>query len=116
MILSILQDGGIFFMYPLLFILIVVLVLLTKGFIGRGRLTKTISLVASVSLFAVVWGFLGQILGLISAFDAIEMNGDVSMATLAAGMKISFLAPVFGLFIFLIGRLGIIILTWMQKE
>ncbi|MEN8126144.1 MAG: MotA/TolQ/ExbB proton channel family protein [Bacteroidota bacterium] len=116
MFLSLLNDGGPLFMYTLLLILILVLILLVKGFLKKGNTEKTLSLIGSISLFAVVWGFLGQSLGLISAFDTIEEVGDISPAVLAGGLKISFLAPVFGLFIFLIGRLGIIILTWMQKD
>jgi len=63
-----------------------------------------------------VWGFLGHIIGLIGAFDAIEAVGEVSQGVMAAGIKISLIVPVFGSFIFLVGRLGIIILTWMQKD
>ena len=70
----------------------------------------------SVALFAIVWGFLGQIIGLISAFDAIEAAGDISPAILAGGLKISALSPAFGMFVFLVGRLGIIILTWMNND
>jgi predicted permease len=116
MFLSLLNDGGPVFMYPLLIILILVLILIVKGILKKGNMLKTISLISSVALFAIVWGFLGQIIGLIDAFDTIEEVGDVSPAVLAGGLKVSFLAPVFGLIIFLVGRLGIIVLTWMQKE
>ncbi len=111
-----LNDGGPFFMYPLLFILILVLILIVKGFLQKGNTKKTISLISSITLFAVVWGFFGQIIGLITAFDAIEAVGDISPAVLAGGLKIGFLVPLFGSLIFLIGRLGIIIFTWMQKD
>lgn len=116
MFLSILNEGGPIFMYPLLLILILIIILIVKGFLNKGNLKRTLSLISSIALFAVVWGFLGQIIGLISAFDAIQAAGDISPAILAAGLRVSFLAPVFGLFIFLVGRLGIIILTWIQKE
>ena len=111
-----LNEGGPFFMYPLFFIIILLLVLIVKGFLQKGSVEKTISLISSVALFAIVWGFLGQIIGLIGAFDAIESVGDVSPAVLAGGLKIAFLAPVFGMFAFLVGRLGIIILTWIKKD
>lgn len=52
---------------------------------------------------------------MIGAFDAIEAARDISPAILAGGIKISLLSPVFGTFIFLIDRLGIIILTWLKK-
>jgi len=111
-----LNEGGPFFMYPLFLILILVLVLIVQGFLKKGNSTKTISLISSITLFALVWGFLGQIIGMIAGFDAIESVGDVSPAVLAGGIKISLLPPVFGSAIFLIGRLGIIILTWIQKD
>ena len=116
MFMSILNEGGPFFMYPLLLLLILVLVLFVKELVKKGNSDKTINLISSLCLFAIVWGFLGQIIGLIMAFDAIQAAGDISPAVLAAGLKVSFLAPVFGMMVFLIGRLGIIVLTWMQKE
>ena len=111
-----LNEGGPFFMYPLLLILILLIVLIAKGFLQKGSVDKTVSLISSIALFAIVWGFLGQIIGLIGAFDAIESMGGVSAEMMAAGLKVAFLPPVFGMFIFLIGRLGIIILTWIKKD
>lgn len=111
-----LNEGGPFFMYPLLLILILIIILIAKGFVQKGSVDKTISLISSIALFAIVWGFLGQIIGLIGAFDAIESYGDVSPEIMAGGLKIAFLAPVFGMFNFLVGRLGIIMLTWIKKD
>ena len=111
-----LNEGGPFFMYPLFFILILLIILIVKAFVQKGALDKTMSLISSISLFAIVWGFLGQIIGLIGAFDTIESVGDVSPEMLAAGLKVAFLAPVFGMFVFLVGRLGIIVLTWIKKD
>jgi len=111
-----LNEGGPFFMYPLLLILILIIILIVKGFLKRGNMVKTISLISSITLFALVWGFLGHIIGMIGAFDSIEATGGVSQEIFAAGIKVSLLVPVFGSFVFLVGRLGIIILTWMQKD
>jgi hypothetical protein len=111
-----LNEGGPFFMYPLFLILILLIILIVKGFLKKGAHKKTMSLISSIALFAIVWGFLGQIIGLIGAFDSIEAAGDISPSVLAGGLKVAFLAPVFGMFTFLVGRLGIIILTWMQKD
>lgn len=113
MFLSLLNDGGPFFMYPLLIILILVIVLIAKGFLQKGDTNKTIKLISSITLFALVWGFLGHIIGMIGAFDAIESMESVSQSVMAAGIKISLIVPLFGSVIFLIGRLGIIIFTWM---
>jgi hypothetical protein len=116
MFFRLLNDGGPAFMYPLLVILILVLILIVKGFLQKGDTTKTIKLISSITLFALVWGFLGHIIGMIGAFDAIESVGSVSQSVMAAGIKISLLVPLFGSIVFLIGRLGIIIFTWTKKD
>ena len=109
-------EGGPVFMFPILFLLILILVLIVKGFIDKNNNKKTISLISSVGLFTLVWGILGQTIGLIQAFDAIQVAGDVSPGIIAGGLKISLLTTFFGLFTFLVARLGIIILIWMKKE
>ena len=111
-----LNDGGPFFMYPLLIILILVLILIVKGFLKKESQEKIISLLKSITLFALVWGFLGHIIGMIGAFDAIESMDNVSSSTMASGIKISLLVPTFGSFVFLIGRLGIIVFTWITPS
>lgn len=110
-----LNEGGPLFMYTTLFILIVIIVLLIRGFLKPTTRDKTITLVSSISLFVLVWGFLGQMLGLIGAFDAIEAAGDISPAVLAGGLKIAILSPLFGMIVFLIARIGIIILNLLKK-
>ena len=74
-----------------------------------------IRLMSSISLFVLVWGFLGQAIELISAFDAIQSIGNISSEVLAGGLKVSFLPVVFGMFTFLIARIGIIILISIEK-
>ena len=110
-------EGGPFFMFPILFLLILILVLIVKGFIDKNRNnSKIISLISSVGLFTLVWGILGQTFGLIQAFDAIQEARDISLEILSGGLKVSLLTTVFGLFTFLVARLGIIILIVIQKE
>lgn len=110
-----LNEGGPFFTYPTLFLLIVIIALLIRGFIKKEARQKTITLVSSISLFVLVWGFLGQMIGLISAFDSIEAVGDISPSVLAGGLKIAILSPLFGMIVFLIARIGIIILNILKK-
>ena len=73
----------------------VVLILLSKAFI-KGATTKILSIISSLGVFSIVWGFLGQILGLMSAFDIIQAAGDISPSVLAGGLKISFMASAIG--------------------
>lgn len=112
---SILSEGGSFFMYPLLLILILVLILFVLEIIKKVNTKKAISLINSLSLFAIVWGFLSQILGLMFVFKSIQDAGDISPIVLAAGLRISFIAPIFGILIFLISRLEIFVLTILNK-
>jgi len=114
--LNLLNDGGPFFTYPTFLMLLVCIVLIVKALIKGDAKGKTQKLISHISLFALVWGFLGQMIGLIGAFDSIQVVGNVSPAVLAAGLKIALLSPVFGMVVFLIGRLGIIILNLMQKD
>ena len=110
-----LNEGGPTFMYTTLFLLIVILALLIRGFVKPTTRDKTVTLVSSISLFALVWGFLGQMIGFIGAFDAVQAAGDVSPSMLAGGIKVAILSPVFGMIVFLIARIGIIILNILKK-
>ena len=111
-----LNEGGPFFTYPLFLILIIMLILLAQGFLKKGNVKKITSLVNSMSLFALVWSFLGHIIGVIVALDTVEVVGDISSSVLVRGLSLTLLTLVFGSSIFLIGRLGTILLTWMHKE
>ena len=109
-------EGGPFFTFPIVFLLILILVLIVKGFLNINKNSKTISLISSLGWFTLVWGILGQTLGLVAAFDAIQSAGDISKGIMAAGLKVALITTIFGLFTFLVARLGIIILTWINKE
>ncbi len=53
-----------------------------------------------ISLFislAPMFGFLGTVVGMVAAFDAIEAAGDISPALVAGGIKVALLTTVFGL-------------------
>ena len=53
-----------------------------------------------LSLFislAPMFGFLGTVVGMVSAFDAIETAGDISPSLVAGGIKVALLTTVFGL-------------------
>lgn len=115
LIINLLNDGGPSFTYPTLLMLIICIALIIKAFMKGDIEGKTKKLISHISLFALVWGFLGQLIGLIGAFDSIEASGNIAPAVLAAGLKIALLSPTFGMIVFLIGRLGIISLTVLKK-
>ncbi|MDF1547711.1 MAG: MotA/TolQ/ExbB proton channel family protein [Bacteroidales bacterium] len=115
-IFSKLNEGGPFFMYPMLFLMILIIILFVRALIDKNKNNKTISLISSIGWFTFAWGFLGQTFGLIDAFDAIEAHGEISPSMVSGGLKMALLTPLFGLFTFLIARLEIIVLVWMKKD
>lgn len=113
---QLLQEGGPVFTYPIFIILIISILLIIKALIKGDVNQKTQQLVHSISLFALVWGFLGFMLGLISALDTLtSVSGDMHPEVLGTGIKIGLLSPTFGMVTFLIARLGIILLLLKKK-
>lgn len=113
--MNLLNDGGPLFMYTILITLIICVLLTIIVLIKGDKNDKGLKLIKSISLFALVWGFLGMMLGLIGAFDAISVAEGISHSVLASGLKIALLSPAFGSLTFLIARLGIIGIILKQK-
>ncbi|MCL6217823.1 hypothetical protein [Zunongwangia pacifica] len=112
------NEGGPFAMWTILicFLLTLGLIAFAATKLAQDHLfKKTLSLIHHVGLFAFVSGLFFQFIGLIQMFDAIESWGNVSTELLAGGLKVTLLTIIFGTFTFLIGRLGIIILTAIKK-
>lgn len=112
-------EGGPFFMSIILLCLILTFYFIAKGFLSKDNVEKTkknIALIADVSLLGLVIGFFSSIIGLITAFDSLEaINGMANSGVFAAGLKVSFLSTVFGTLVFIIGRIGILILRLRLK-
>ena len=83
--------GGPLFMgmLTLIFIALIVAAVLKKG-------------VKEIGLLALAMGFLGQLIGLMGAFDGIEAMGGVSQSMLAGGLKVSSITSIYGLLIYII--------------
>jgi flagellar motor component MotA len=111
MLLDRINEGGPFFMWPIVFTFIILVALFVKQLITKSDKAHTITLISNISLFILAWGILGSVIGLIQAFDTIEGAGSISQGVMAGGLKIAFLTTVFGLFTFIFGRLFIIILN-----
>lgn len=114
------MEGGPGFMSLILICLLLALYFLAVGFVNVKKDTikskKMTSLASDVSVLGLVFGFLGSIIGMISAFDAIESMSDISAGMMAGGLKVSFLTTVFGAVTFILPRIGIIILRALQKN
>lgn len=112
-------DGGTLMMTIILICLLLSIGFLAKGFMSlKGDLPqskKMLILATDSSLLGLVIGFFASILGLISAFDTVEAMGDPDPSLFAAGLKVSLLTATFGLFTFIVARIGILILKGMHK-
>lgn len=94
----------------LLFIILVIavfylVIIVRKDYKNLEETRKRLRYIKSIGLFALVTGILGQMIGLFSAFTAIEQAMDVSPAIMAGGLKVSMIAPMYGMVIFLVSYL-----------
>ncbi|MGJ5641447.1 MotA/TolQ/ExbB proton channel family protein [Formosa sp. S-31] len=113
------NEGGPLFMSLILICFILSLCFLFSAFYyankNETRSRKMISLVVDASLLGMVIGFMGSIIGMVMAFDAIGTMNSVSTAMLAGGLKVSFITTLFGTFVFVLSRIGILVYKWMYK-
>jgi len=114
-IITKLNEGGPVFTYPLAVLLFIVLALFVKGLIQNTKRQKTIDIIKQLSWLAIAWGFLGRTFGLIVAFDNLKEYGELTPSLLAEGLKMAILSPLLGIFIFIVARVCIITLIWIQK-
>ena len=113
------NEGGPFFMSCILICLLLSLYFIVRGIIGlKDNLVihKYLRLTSDVSLLGLVIGFLGSVIGLIEAFDSVEALGNPEPALFAGGLKVSLLTATFGLFTFVIARIGILVMRCFSKE
>ncbi|MBN2636029.1 MAG: MotA/TolQ/ExbB proton channel family protein [Prolixibacteraceae bacterium] len=110
------NEGGPVFTYIILITFLVIIGLFVRGILMKGTNYKTIELIKSVSWFAVAWGFLGRTFGLIMIFDKVQAAGDIAPSIMADGLKIALISPLFGILVFALARLGILILIGIQKD
>ncbi|MCH7523519.1 MAG: MotA/TolQ/ExbB proton channel family protein [Bacteroidetes bacterium] len=72
------------------------------GGVQMGQLEKNVSWIALFISLAPMLGFMGTVIGMISAFDKIEAAGDMNPSLVAGGIKIALLTTVFGLVVAII--------------
>ncbi len=117
--------GGTLFM-SILTILLVIIVATSIYFamaIANGKAKEKVNFkqqlkyVKSIGLFTMITGILGQLIGLFSAFSAIEQVGDMSMSIVAGGLKISMITTLTGITFYLFSIIFWFLLElWYQKK
>lgn len=110
------NDGGPVFTYTITLAFIAIIVLFVRAFIQKKENYKAIELIKQISWFAVAWGFLGRVFGLIGIFDKVQAAGDIAPSIMAQGLKMALVSPLFGILVFALARLGILVLVAAQKN
>ena len=88
-------EGGILFMSVISFFLIMTGV----SFYTHSEKLKTYGNLGLVS------GLLGSLIGLYSAFNFIQLAGNVSPAVLAGGLRVALICSIYGIIVYVISRL-----------
>ncbi|MDD2278006.1 MAG: MotA/TolQ/ExbB proton channel family protein [Bacteroidales bacterium] len=74
----------------------------TYGSVQMGQLESGLTWIALFIALAPMLGFMGTVIGMIEAFDAIEVAGDISPSLVAGGIKVALITTVFGLIVAMI--------------
>ncbi|HPF50108.1 MAG TPA: MotA/TolQ/ExbB proton channel family protein [Draconibacterium sp.] len=75
---------------------------ISYGGVQAGLLEKGMSWIALFIALAPMLGFMGTVIGMISAFDSIEVAGDISPSLVASGIKVALITTVTGLVVAII--------------
>lgn len=78
---------------------------ISYGSVEMGRLERGLVWVSLFIALAPMLGFLGTVIGMIFAFDAIEAAGDISPTLVAGGIKVALITTVGGLIVAIILQL-----------
>jgi biopolymer transport protein ExbB len=73
--------------------------IIAYGSVEMGRLEKGLVWISLFIALAPMLGFMGTVIGMIGAFDAIEAAGDISPSLVAGGIKVALLTTVGGLIV-----------------
>lgn len=73
--------------------------IVSYGSVMTGNLESGASWISLFIALGPMLGFMGTVIGMIEAFDAIAAAGDISPTVVAGGMKVALLTTVFGLIV-----------------
>jgi biopolymer transport protein ExbB len=76
--------------------------IVSYGGVQAGLLERNLSWIALFIALAPMLGFMGTVIGMISAFDSIQVAGDISPSLVAGGIKVALITTVSGLIVAII--------------
>lgn len=100
------RMGGILFMLLITFLAIGMIFFtvkcIIKIYVKNNRSGKGVNYILTFGSLAFIIGILGQAIGMFGAFEAIQQAVDISLGLIAAGIRVSMIAPLYGLIIFVV--------------
>ncbi len=72
---------------------------ISYGSVQMGRLESGLTWISLFITIAPMLGFMGTVIGMIAAFDAIQVAGDISPSLVAGGIKVALITTVSGLIV-----------------
>jgi len=91
-------------------------IILRKDYKDIAETRNRLKYIKSLGLFTFVAGILGQLVGLFSAFSAIERAMEISPPIMAGGLKVSMITTIYGALIFLVSYLCWIIIDYIASR
>ena len=73
--------------------------IISYGSVQSASLERGLTWISLIIALAPMLGFLGTVVGMVGAFDAIESAGDISPTIVAGGIKVALLTTIFGLIV-----------------
>ncbi|MEO9965382.1 MAG: MotA/TolQ/ExbB proton channel family protein [Reichenbachiella sp.] len=103
--IDLLFEGGILFMSILTLTLATNIGFFLYLILRKSKAADQMEMIKSIGLFALIFGLLGQFIGLYSALQHISEVESVSAAILAGGIRVSSITSIYGMVIFILSYL-----------
>lgn len=100
------KMGGPFFMFIITLLGLSMFFFTVKSgikiFVKKNYSGKGINYILMFGSLSFIFGLLAQAIGMFQAFEAIQQAGDISPALVAGGLRVSMIAPLYGVFWFIL--------------
>lgn len=100
------MEGGIQFMSLVSLLGLAMIFFMVRSyiqvFVKNSTNVRGINYILMFGSLSFIIGLLGQAVGMIAAFEAIYQAKDISPGLIAGGIRVSMIAPVYGMLIFII--------------
>jgi hypothetical protein len=120
--LSVLHSaGGVEFMIPIDLVVIIntgLIAYIIYHFISKKVIPqRSLEFLKQFGLFALAWGVFGTLVGLFSAFDALEKLRDpLPFNIISGGLKVALITILYGLLTYIISLIAYLVFKTIQKN